>query len=198
MNGAAGTACSPKPRTASPPPMLLPRLRRNYRQLLHAYDEVEDLLAAPEDLLYASVPKASGWTPAQHLHHVTAINEQVFDWLLRTARSGEAAPEVEGRLSAAGRVLLTVGRLPRGRARSPQRFTPPDQVSRQVLEERARRTHAQLRELEAHLEALRRSDARLPHPVFGALTAPQWVRFAGVHSRHHLLIVRDIVREHRR
>ena len=34
----------------------------------------------------------------------------------------------------------------------------------------------------------------LPHPLLGAFRAAAWVRFADVHTRHHLRIVADIDR----
>ena len=37
-----------------------------------------------------------------------------------------------------------------------------------------------------------RGGNRAPHPHFGGMTARQWTRFLGIHTHHHIKIIRDI------
>jgi hypothetical protein len=34
---------------------------------------------------------------------------------------------------------------------------------------------------------------RIPHQLIGPLDAPQWLRFGVVHTRHHMLIGREVL-----
>jgi hypothetical protein len=37
------------------------------------------------------------------------------------------------------------------------------------------------------------SGLKIPHQVLGPLDAPQWLRFAAVHTRHHLGIAYEVL-----
>ena len=39
---------------------------------------------------------------------------------------------------------------------------------------------------------LRSVPGRLPHPLLGPFRAAQWMRFARLHTAHHLAIIKDI------
>lgn len=166
---------------------------REHRALCALYGALEAALARSDDCLFGCAPHVSGWTPAQHLHHLTAINSGVCDWL-KTACDGRVE-SAEGAPSLAGHVLLWAGCLPRGRGRSPKRFVPPDEISRAALEEQVAASRAALDGLEACAPRMKHLSARQRHPVMGMLNATQWMRFARIHTEHHVRILRDILHE---
>lgn len=96
------------------------RTRREYRKLQALHDEAEEFLEGPGERLSMPVERISGWTPAQHLWHASEINTAVFDRLLRLCEE-EGEVEADGRPNLAGRIILHLGRIPRGRGRSPER-----------------------------------------------------------------------------
>lgn len=165
---------------------------REHQKLERLYDEAAPLIDGPDARLFGHAPAVSGWTPAQHLHHFAQINGGIFDWL--KAQCDGAAPETaSGRPNLLGYVLLSVGRLPRGRAPSPRRFVPPDAVARAELEPLVRRGGAALHALAACAPHMKRLAGRQKHPRMGLLNATQWMRFAQMHTHHHLRIVRDML-----
>lgn len=165
---------------------------REHRKLERLYDEAADLVYESGVRLFGRAPAVSGWTPAQHLHHLAQINGSLFDWL--TAQCDGAAPmAAQGRPNVLGYVLLFVGRLPRGRAQSPRRFVPPGAVARAALVTLVRRGRDALRALADCAPRMKRLEGRQKHPHMGFLSAPQWMRFAWMHTRHHVHIVRDIL-----
>lgn len=170
---------------------------REHRLLSSAYGELTDLLARPDGRLFGRAAHVSDWTPAQHAHHLAAINNSVFDWL-EAVCDGQAEPDSDaagGAPNLAGRVLLWLGRFPRGRGRSPKPFVPPSDVGRAALEEKVAAGRAALSDLEACTPRMKRLAARRRHPVMGMLDATEWMRFARMHTDHHLCIVRDILSE---
>lgn len=143
--------------------------------------------------LFDAAPIVSDWSPAQHLHHVAAVNQRILDQLMQV--EGDAAGDTTGRPNIAGYVVLLMGRLPRGRGRSPAPFRPPEAVDRDALARGIDANHEHLERLADHLKVLRQSSRRFPHPVLGDLDASEWVRFARVHTGHHHRIIRDVLRE---
>ena len=47
--------------------------------------------------------------------------------------------------------------------------------------------------LDAWEMALAATELKIPHQLLGPLDLPQWTRFAGVHTRHHLAIADEVV-----
>jgi len=129
----------------------------------------------------------SHWSIGEHIEHLGKVSTMIFCHV----SSPTPLPSVAGGITLVGRVALALGWIPRGKGKAPAATVParadPATVSRALVD------------LIHHLEATELSpalaiDDRKLHPVFGALTRRQWLRFMAVHQRHHLKIVRDIRR----
>lgn len=146
---------------------------------------VDALLALGENGVAAFRPAISDWSIAQQLDHLLRSIVVASDFLL------EERDRPRGGINLLGRVLLLVGRLPRGRARSPEvlvgRPLPVAELRRELDEVRSRiAALAERRDLASDREP------RVPHPYFGGLTATQTVHFVGIHTDHHLRIAEEI------
>lgn len=162
------------------------------------YERLEGRLAAmgrwldePDATLLGTVPEVSRWSPAQHLYHVSAVNEQVFTGVLDLLDRPDAPPSA--RANIAGWIILTLGRIPRGRGQAPERFVPPDDLDHDALADQVTRARMAFERLSGRQPQLQQAAHRMPHPIFGPLRPRQWMRFARIHTDHHLTIVRDIV-----
>jgi hypothetical protein len=148
--------------------------------------ELRALVDAPDERLFAE-SRHSAWTPGEHADHLIKVTASVVNRILQAD-----APRVDAPLKALGRLILAVGRIPRGRGKSPERLRGM-RVTREEL-------HAGLTKLEGKFDELTAghlADARgpiVPHPRFGGLRPAQALRFAAVHMDHHLRIIADIVR----
>ena len=88
-----------------------------------------------------------------------------------------------------GRFVFLFGWIPRGKGKAPT-FTRPGEPDPEEVRERLATTRDQLAGLDLeHLDSLRMS---YPHPVFGILTLPRWLRFIQIHHDHHRRIIRDL------
>jgi hypothetical protein len=68
---------------------------------------------------------------------------------------------------------------------------PPERVQRELLLEWLADGRRALAALDPATVVA--GELKIPHQLLGPLDAPQWARFAAVHTRHHLVIVREVL-----
>ena len=164
------------------------RIHKRHARVL---DELETCLALAREpaVLELRSPAVSDWSVAQHLEHMGLVDRSVLGIL-------EKPPDepTSGRgLTPMGRLLLFLGFIPRGRATAPS-FVEPGDPTREDVGPKLTEIRDRFRALG---EDLARLDGGVPlgeHPVFGHLDGAQWLRFASIHHRHHLKIIRDVRR----
>jgi len=162
---------------------------KEVRRLRAFYDAAQARLDDAAGL-HTAVPRVSAWSPAEHLHHAALVNTAIFE-RMRQWLAGDLAGQ-DGSPTLGGHLVLWLGRLPRGRGRSPAAFQPEGTSDLETLEAAFRQSKDTMEAVLPDRGALRQCTGGLPHPALGVLTAPQWLRFARIHAEHHLTIVRDI------
>lgn len=86
-------------------------------------------------------------------------------------------------------IVLTMGKIPRGRARVPDSVKPAGEMNRATISglvEKAKQKSAVFEKL-GH-------DKFFTHPVFGDLRKKQASRIIAIHTQHHINIINDILR----
>jgi hypothetical protein len=168
--------------------------KRDLARLAGRLDQTAAVLGWPEDRLYLRVEEVSRWSPAQQVDHVL----QSLDLMLGRAAAlvSGTDPEIQadGRPSIAGRLVLTTGWIPRGKAEAPETVLPDPRPVRHRLREAHHAACETVRDLASDASRVKAASGTLAHPLLGAFSARAWVRFADVHTRHHLRIVADIDR----
>ncbi len=134
------------------------------------------------DSLNKEVSKvAVGW----HLDHSLKVINGICD-SLRASN-----PETYKRKFNIARAFsFTFGFIPRGRAQSPKSVLPPDTIKTADIVSQL----AMARDKLVTLESLD-NKSNFKHPVFDQLNKKQARRFIEIHTRHHLKIVQDILKE---
>lgn len=142
-----------------------------------------DALRAAIDSASARAPAISDWSVGRHVEHCALAASSIARALLASDSQPPGGP------TAAGWIVLLAGRIPRGRGRAPQAVVP-------VTERAPAELHARLDEAAALTERARRADpaAWFRHFGLGVLRRDRALRFLDIHHRHHLRIVRDILR----
>lgn len=170
-------------------------VRRDIQRLRRDYRKVMRLLELPDRELHFTAPTVSKWSIVQHLDHILLVNGSVLRNIGRIL--GETGENVEntGRPSWLGVLVLVSGRIPRGKGRAPDAVIPPSQPQRGEVRTSTEKSKQQLDALRSQANALGRQRGRIRHFVFGELNAAQWLRFASIHTRHHLRIIRDVLRQ---
>ena len=157
------------------------------------YLAIERLLARDPEELERKAQHVSGWSAVQHLAHLCLANELVvrnvksllkgFGPLVQDAT--EPAPEALA--------VLQSGRFPRGAAQSPRMVRPPEVVQREFLVQWVAEGQVEFAALAEQDAAILRAQLCIAHQVLGPLNAARWVRFAAMHTRHHLDIAREVL-----
>jgi hypothetical protein len=158
---------------------------KNIHQIDDLLADVSRLAELPPDELHFSRASVSGWSVAQQLDHILKVCSAMLKGMLRP---GDAPP---GGINMTGRLILLVGRIPRGRGKAPERLRGVDASPEELAA-----SLAETRRLLAEVRAESFGPANNPivrHPYFGGLTPSQTLRTIVVHTRHHLRIAREII-----
>lgn len=138
--------------------------------------------------LAAVRPSISAWTVAQHLEHILKVNAAISGQI-RSEGTGDPAAKPTQFIAY---VVLFTRFIPRGRGQSPKDLQPASEIPPGLPAD----LDAQIASLTAEADALAQAltrPGRFNHPVFGGLTRRQWLRFMTIHTRHHRLIMADLV-----
>lgn len=84
--------------------------------------------------------------------------------------------------------VMTTGKIPRGKAKAPKKVSPPEDIDREKVKEQFDKAQHHLK----HLDEIH-PDQFSPHPIFGDLKKKKALKFLGIHTRHHLKIIDDIL-----
>ncbi|MCY2687051.1 DUF1569 domain-containing protein [Salinimicrobium sp. TH3] len=84
-------------------------------------------------------------------------------------------------------VYLT-GKIPRGKARSPKKVIPEENVSAEELQDQISRASRKI----TGISKLPKN-AFFEHPYFGHIKRDETTKFLVIHTEHHLKIIRDIL-----
>ena len=129
------------------------------------------------------VPAVSKWSVGMHVHHCCLAMIGICQTL-----SASSPPPPRSRFSLIPALIFLSGRIPRGRGRSPDAVAPKRDISLEEL-------LAVLDEAGRKLNDARQLDAGtwFKHFAFGVFDRDKTIKFIGIHNRHHLRIIADIV-----
>lgn len=154
----------------------------NAMKLGEQLDTIGKILEDGEAAIRTSAPAVSGWDVGQHVDHTLKVCARIFGFV-----ENDNALDEPG-INPRGRVVLFLGRIPRGRGKSPEPVVGTVQ-SPEVLKQML----ASVRQKAPRVSARPDSPSKIfRHPYFGCLTARQALRFIEVHTNHHLKIIKSI------
>jgi|KBSMisStaDraftv2_1062788.scaffolds.fasta_scaffold56022_3 hypothetical protein len=133
--------------------------------------------------------KVSKWSFGHQLEHLFLTSHYVLD-RLEEAMSGKNESEWMGLWGAS---LMTVGFIPRGVFPTIPQLVPNSGTLAHVEPLKEALTD-RLSRIDWSLDQILNSRGKSRHPRMKYLTASQWLYFWEVHHRHHLSIMKDIVK----
>ncbi|TXI67312.1 MAG: DUF1569 domain-containing protein [Flavobacterium sp.] len=86
-------------------------------------------------------------------------------------------------------ILSVAKKIPRGKARAPKIVRPEGEINQEILA-------LSLEKVKEHLQNWKGLDANVhfPHPYFGVLNKKETENFLVLHTKHHLMIIKDILK----
>lgn len=86
-------------------------------------------------------------------------------------------------------IIMATKHIPRGKAKAPKSVQNENQITEETIREFLEKTKIQISKIE-DLD----KDSYFPHPYFGNLNKKEAIRFIGIHTEHHLKIIRDMLK----
>lgn len=176
--------------------MYPPKPELEHRGVARANRRVAATVERMGDGLYRATT-LSAWSAGHHVFHLALACELALRNVtgLVTGRSPLARdPDPERSRPAEADDVLARGRIPRGAAEAPRMVTPPPKVDPAIVRELVESNARDIAAIEPMLGELEGATRVVPHQLLGGLTALEWLRFARLHSVHHLVIIRAIER----
>lgn len=133
----------------------------------------------------------SSWSVGDQVTHV-ALALRAMGTNVRKALMSDAVTESTGP-NKMGAFILKNGFIPRGKAQAPEFVHPKGVSSRVGVTADLEQAHSQWEEIYRRKDEIESSESVVPHQILGDFTADLWVRFACIHTQHHLKIIFDIL-----
>ena len=86
-------------------------------------------------------------------------------------------------------IVFIKGKFPRGRAKAPASVIPTENITKEHLLVSIDNAKKAINEIIGC-----NKNQFFLHPIFGNLNVPNTLKFFGIHTRHHLLIIQDILK----
>jgi hypothetical protein len=134
------------------------------------------------ELQAGTVSAASvGW----HIEHALLAMQKMAG-----ALTGSDPADYKWKFNFPRMMVLSMGKIPRGRGKAPGRTMPLAEHDEAHLRQRVVETLAMLPALSGLT-----AKHHFVHPVFGDLNLKQGLKTMAIHTRHHLSIIEDIVKQ---
>jgi len=121
-----------------------------------------------------------GW----HIEHSLLVIKQI------TATVAQSEPKLyKSKFNMARFFIFLSKSMPRGKAKAPKVVIPSDNITADSLQESLKNTYqaiTYLKDCEVNQYFM--------HPFFGQLNKKQTIKLLGIHTQHHLKIIRDILK----
>ncbi len=125
------------------------------------------------------------WSVVEILEHLTRAysgTAKGFERCVEKGASLATGATTKQRLQQV--VLISLGYFPPGRE-SPKHILPTGELDLGAVLAAVRRDLARLDESAARARQVLGTGKMLDHPILGALTVEQWMKFHEIHTRHH-------------
>lgn len=150
-------------------------------------DILNTLLAQTEDYIpfkdknHPAVSQSDvGW----QLDHILKVINAVCPILKKTDPN-----EYKKHFNFMRAILFPMGYIPRGKAKAPKQVRPPNKITIKALYKQLSIAKNNISDMKAVKDR-----AYFKHHIFGVLSKKQTLRFLEIHTKHHLKIVKDILK----
>lgn len=133
------------------------------------------------DKTNAAVSKASvGW----HIEHSLKVVTQIIDAVEKSDPN-----TYKWRFNLKSALVLSCNKIPRGKGKAPKTVTPEGNMTSDTL-----KRHVEKTRLMIHKIKNLHPNNYFKHPYFGDMNLKPTKKFLGIHTNHHLKIIKDIIK----
>ncbi len=150
---------------------------KSFEQLIDALEQH----IPQQTVTNANVSEGSvGW----HIEHCLLVINQITNAVQKSN-----AADYKWGFSMPRMIVFTTGKIPRGRAKAPKSVQPQADFDTNTLKEHIERTRQRITAFDT-LD----TNAWFSHPFFGKLNKKGTIKFLKIHTKHHLHIIKDILK----
>ena len=156
-----------------------------YKQIIFSIEkaillnQLETKIPHHEKLNQKASHASIGW----HIEHSLLTLNGITDFLIKSNPN-----DYKWKFNFIRIVVLTMEKIPRGRAKSPEVVQPKVNIDKNSLLIHIIETRNKINELKTLSK-----DSYFEHPFFGKLKLQQTINFLEIHTKHHLDIIEDII-----
>lgn len=150
------------------------------KNLDHLLDQLEHKISDCETLNQQISQTNVGW----HIEHSLLTLNGIINFLIKSNPI-----DYKWKFNFIRIVVFTTKKIPRGRAESPEVVQPKGNIDKYGLFTHLSETRKKIKELECMPK-----DKYFEHPFFGKLSLKQTVIFLEIHTKHHVEIINDIIK----
>lgn len=147
-------------------------------------DKLLNQLESKVSFLENSNQDISQGNVAWHIEHSLLTLNLITDFLIKSDTK-----DYKWKFSFIRIVVLTMKRIPRGRAKAPKAVQPQGNINKNTLLTHLSMTRNKIKELE-----FLSKDNYFQHPFFGKIKQRQTINFLEIHTKHHIDIIEDIIK----
>lgn len=146
-------------------------------------NQLESRIEFAENLNQKISQANAGW----HIEHSLMTINGITDFLINSDPD-----DYKWKFNLTRIAVLTIRKIPRGRAKSPEEVQPGVNINNISLQKHISETRKKIQELEFISK-----DKYFEHPYFGKLKLEQTINFLEIHTIHHLEIIKDILNDNK-
>ena len=129
-------------------------------------------------------PTISSVSVGWHIDHSCLV-------IIKIAETMQASDPLKykSKFSFMKQLVFLTGKFPRGKAQAPKAVLPNDVITHEELVIKIQSAKAAIKALSNCAK-----NQFFAHPIFGNLNTPNTIQFLGIHTKHHLSIIKDILK----
>lgn len=149
------------------------------KKLLSLVDQLSTYIPVSEKANGVISQVNIGW----HIEHACLVIIKITETIKKSNPD-----EFKSKFSFLKLVVFITGKFPRGKANAPAAVMPVEQLTPSQLLESIANAKKAIEELNNCAK-----NQFFKHPIFGNLNKKQTIPFLGIHTNHHISIIKDIV-----
>lgn len=140
-------------------------------------------------------PTPEKWSATLIVEHLAKTEANLVRVVKKLLGKAEAAnAKSDGKINPPISFAETAEKIRGERLEAPAFIAPEGAASIADSLKQLAESRRALLELRARIEAVDGSNAEYPHPFFGQFNLYQWLAFIGLHERHHLRQIRELIK----
>lgn len=135
----------------------------------------------------SEIPAGQTWSLDQLVEHVAIVDEAMFKICAKLlSRSKKEELAADGRLHISEAFVQGWGAAATTKLAAPEQVQPTGTVPVEISLQKIAETDARFAELRSEFDLWDGKTSKFPHPLFGDLTAHEWLLLRGGHAMRHL------------